>query len=131
MGGALPTLTNVTGFFARHASIRSVWFRNALRGAVGLALAVAVVEVTNVQHGFWVVLGTLSVLRSNAVGTGATALRAVGGTVVGFVVGSLIMIVIADHNVLLWVVLPVAVLASGMAASMTPSLPDKRPSPWW
>ena len=47
----------------------------------------AVVEVTNVSHGFWVVLGTMSVLRSNALGTGATALRAVGGTALGFVVG--------------------------------------------
>jgi hypothetical protein len=101
-----------------HLSFRSVWFRNALRGAVGLALAVAVVEVTNVQHGFWVVLGTMSVLRSNAVGTGATALRAVGGTALGFVVGSVLMIGIADHSVLLWVVLPLAVLFSGMAASM-------------
>ena len=71
-----------------HLSLRSVWFRNAVRGAAGLALAVAVVEVTDVEHGFWVVLGTLSVLRSNALGTGATALRAVAGTAVGFVVGS-------------------------------------------
>jgi uncharacterized membrane protein YccC len=101
-----------------HLSFRSVWFRNSLRGAFGLAVAVAVVEVTNVQHGFWVVLGTLSVLRSNAVGTGATALRAVGGTAIGFVVGAAIMIGIADHVTLLWVLLPFAVLVSGIAASM-------------
>ncbi|HEX4433758.1 MAG TPA: FUSC family protein [Acidimicrobiales bacterium] len=101
-----------------HLSFRSVWFRNALRGAVGLALAVAVVEVTNVQHGFWVVLGTMSVLRSSALGTGATALRAVGGTAVGFVVGSAIMIGVADHRVLLWVLLPLAVLLSGLAPLM-------------
>ncbi|MGP0029057.1 MAG: FUSC family protein [Acidimicrobiales bacterium] len=101
-----------------HLSFRSVWFRNALRGAAGLALAIAVVEVTNVEHGFWVVLGTLSVLRSNALGTGATALRAVGGTAVGFVVGSLIMIGVAGHTVLLWVFLPPAVLVSGVAPSM-------------
>ena len=88
-------------------SFRSVWFRNAVRGAIGLALAVTVVEVTNVSHGFWVVLGTLSVLRSNALGTGATALRAVAGTAVGFVAGSVIMIGVADHMVLLWVLLPV------------------------
>ena len=93
-----------------HLSFRSVWFRNALRGAVGLALAVAVVEMTNVSHGFWVVLGTMSVLRSSAVGTGSTALRAVGGTAVGVVVGSAIMIGLADHLVLLWVLLPVVVL---------------------
>ena len=101
-----------------HLSFRSVWFRNAVRGAAGLALAVAIVEVTDVEHGFWVVLGTLSVLRSNALGTGATALRAVGGTAVGFVVGSAIMIGVGGHTVLLWVLLPLAVLVSGVAPSM-------------
>ena len=84
---ASPPRSLVWSRFASHLSFRSVWFRNAVRGAAGLALAVAVVEVTDVEHGFWVVLGTLSVLRSNALGTGATALRAVAGTAVGFVVG--------------------------------------------
>jgi uncharacterized membrane protein YccC len=101
-----------------HLSLHSVWFRNAVRGAAGLALAVAVVEVTDVEHGFWVVLGTLSVLRSNALGTGATALRAVGGTAVGFVVGSAVMIGVAGHAALLWILLPLAVLVSGIAPSM-------------
>jgi uncharacterized membrane protein YccC len=101
-----------------HLSFRSVWFRNAIRGAVGLALAVTVVEVTDVSHGFWVVLGTLSVLRSNALGTGATALRAVGGTALGFVVGSVIMIGVADHTDLLWALLPLAVFLAGVAPSM-------------
>jgi len=77
-----------------------------------------VVELTDVSHGFWVVLGTLSVLRSNALGTGASALRAVGGTAVGFVVGSLIMIGVADHLALLWAFLPLAVLVSGIAPTM-------------
>jgi uncharacterized membrane protein YccC len=101
-----------------HLSIRSIWFRNAVRGGIGLALAVAVIEVTGVSHGFWVVLGTMSVLRSSALGTGATALRAVGGTALGFLAGSLIMIGVADHMVLLWVLLPVAVLISGIAPTM-------------
>ncbi len=101
-----------------HLSFRSVWFRNAVRGGIGLAIAVAVIEVTDVQHGFWVVLGTMSVLRSNALGTGATAVRAVGGTAVGFLVGSAIMIGVADHSDLLWALLPLAVLVSGIAPSM-------------
>jgi uncharacterized membrane protein YccC len=101
-----------------YASFHSVWFRNAVRGAVGLSLAVAVVEITNVEHGFWVVLGTLSVLRSNALGTGFTALRAVAGTAVGFVLGAAIMIGVAGHLVLLWLLLPLAVLVSGAAPSM-------------
>jgi uncharacterized membrane protein YccC len=117
IGGTRKVLA---GRLRSHLSFRSVWFRNSLRGAAGLALAVAVVEVTNVEHGFWVVLGALSVLRSNAFGTGSTALRAVTGTAVGFVVGSVIMLGIGSHLVLLWVFLPIAVLVSG-AAPLTAS----------
>jgi uncharacterized membrane protein YccC len=76
------------------------------------------VEVTDVQHGFWVVLGTMSVLRSNAFGTGATALRAVSGTALGVVAGSLVMVALGDHTAVLWALLPVAVLISGIAPSM-------------
>ena len=101
-----------------YLSFRSVWFRNALRGGIGLALAVAIVEVTNVQHGFWVVLGTLSVLRSNALGTGSTAMRAVGGTAVGFVVGGALMAGIGSHLYVLWILLPIAALVAGIAPSM-------------
>jgi uncharacterized membrane protein YccC len=106
------------GSLLSRLSFRSVWFRNAVRGAAGLSLAVAIVEVTNVEHGFWVVLGTLSVLRSSALGTGSTALRAVAGTAVGFVVGSVIMIAVAGHLLALWLLLPVAVLVAGTAPSM-------------
>jgi hypothetical protein len=117
MTGEAPAVA-VWRRLASHLSFRSVWFRNAVRGSAGLALAVTVIEVTAVEHGFWVVLGTLSVLRSNATGTGATALRAVGGTAVGFVVGAAIMIGVGAHAAALWALLPVAVLVSGVAPSM-------------
>ena len=102
-----------------HLSFRSVWFRNALRGAVGLALAVAVIEVTNVQHGFWVVLGTLSVLRSNALGyrRHRPAGRRGDGPR-GSLRGRSSRIGVADHTALLWALLPLAVLVSGIAPSM-------------
>jgi len=104
--------------FTSHLSFRSVWFRNSIRGAAGLALAVAVVEITDVEHGFWVILGTLSVLRSNALGTGATAARAIAGTAVGFVIGAAIMVGVGGHTGWLWAILPLAVLVSGAAPSM-------------
>jgi uncharacterized membrane protein YccC len=66
-----------------HASIRSVWFQNSVRGAVGLAVAVLVAQKTGLQHSFWVVLGTLSVLRSNALSTGSSIVSALGGTAAG------------------------------------------------
>ena len=118
--GGLPALTSVTGFFARHASIRSVWFRNALRGSVALAIAVAVADLSGVQHGFWVVLGTLSVLRTNAAATGATALRALAGTAIGFVVGAALLIGIGTGPTALWVALPCAVFVAAYAPGTTP-----------
>src|SRR6202034_3754882 len=89
-------LSGAIGVLTRHASVRSVWFLNSLRGALALAAAVLVADVSGVQHGFWVVLGTLSVLRTNAASTESTALRALGGTVIGFVVGALLILGIGN-----------------------------------
>jgi uncharacterized membrane protein YccC len=98
-----------------HASVGSVWFRNSVRGAAGLAIAVYIAQRTGVQHGFWVVLGTLSVLRSNALATGWSVLSALAGTAAGIVVGALLVIGIGTHEVVLWGVLPVAVLLAAYA----------------
>ena len=103
-----------------HASLRSIWFVNSVRGAVALAAAVAIADGTNVQHGFWVVLGALSVLRTSAASTGATALRALSGTVAGFAVGAALLLVIGHHASVLWVVLPIAVLVAAYAPGTAP-----------
>jgi len=98
-----------------HASVRSVWFQNSVRGAAGLAIAVYIAQRTGLQHAFWVVLGTLSVLRSNALGTGWSILSALAGTAVGLVVGALIVIGIGTHQAVLWAVLPFAILLAAYA----------------
>jgi uncharacterized membrane protein YccC len=98
-----------------HASMGSVWFQNSIRGAAGLAIAVYIAQRTGLQHGFWVVLGTLSVLRSNALRTGWSILSALAGTAVGIVVGVLLVIGIGTHGGVLWGVLPVAVLLAAYA----------------
>jgi uncharacterized membrane protein YccC len=98
-----------------HASVRSVWFQNSIRGAAGLAIAVYIAQRTGVQHGFWVVLGTLSVLRSNALGTGWSILSALTGTAVGIVIGALLVIGIGTHEAVLWAVLPIALLLAAYA----------------
>jgi uncharacterized membrane protein YccC len=113
-------LAGVVALVRRHATFRSVWFLNSLRGAVALAAAVAIADVSGVQHGFWVVLGTLSVLRTSAASTGATAWRALAGTVVGFAVGAALLIAIGTNPNALWVVLPVAVLVAAYAPGTTP-----------
>jgi uncharacterized membrane protein YccC len=98
-----------------HTSPRDIWFRNSLRGAAGLAIAVYVAQRSGVQHGFWVVLGTLSVLRSNALGTGWSIVTALAGTAVGIVLGAALVIGIGSHEAVLWAVLPLAVLLGSYA----------------
>jgi uncharacterized membrane protein YccC len=100
---------------AATANVRSVWFQNSVRGAAGLAVAVYIAQRTGLQHSFWVVLGTLSVLRSNALGTGRSIVSALAGTAVGIVVGALLVIAIGTHETVLWGVLPVAILLAACA----------------
>jgi uncharacterized membrane protein YccC len=118
-------ITGLSGAIAlvrRHATFRSVWFLNSLRGALALAAAVAVADLSGVQHGFWVVLGTLSVLRTSAAATGATAWRALAGTVVGFAIGAALLGAIGTSADAMWAVLPVAVLVASYAPGTTPFL---------
>jgi uncharacterized membrane protein YccC len=98
-----------------HLERHSVWLHNSIRAAIGLGLAVLVADLTGVQHSFWVVLATLSVLRSNALNTGQNALRGVLGTVAGFVIGAGILALIGLNTTVLWILLPIAILLAGIA----------------
>jgi hypothetical protein len=100
-----------------HAEPSSSWLHNSMRAASALALAVLVADLTSVQHGFWVVFGTLAVLRSNALSTGQNVLRGLLGTTVGFAVGGALVWVIGTNTVVLWVILPFVVLFAGLAPS--------------
>jgi len=115
-----PGLAGAAEFLARHASLRSVWFRNSARGSVAIAAAVAVASLSGVQHGFWVALGTLSVLRTTASSTGSTAMRALVGTAVGFVAGALLVLAIGTGPAALWTVLPFAVFIAAYAPGTAP-----------
>jgi len=98
-----------------HFEPHSVWLHNSVRGAVGLAVAVLIAEKTGLQHSFWVILGTLSVLRSNVINTGQSALRSLLGTTVGFVVGAGLLVLVGTNVTLLWLLLPLALLVAGFA----------------
>jgi uncharacterized membrane protein YccC len=107
--GPQPWLERLRVTLQTHLQPDSVWFRNSLRAGLALGLAVLLTRITRVEHSFWVVLGTLSVLRSNALGTGRTALLAIAGTVVGFVVAVTLTLAIGTSTVALWITLPIAV----------------------
>ena len=97
-----------TGFVAT----RAVVVRNSLRTGLGLAVAVAITHVFPVQHGFWVVLGAMSVLRSSALTTGTRVLRAVTGTAIGFVLGAVFIELMGVDPVVMWTMLPIVAFGS-------------------
>jgi uncharacterized membrane protein YccC len=122
--------TTTAGFLATH----SVLARNSLRTGVGLALAVAVIHLYPqhefrlaigalsvpfypLEHGFWVALGALSVLRTSAITTGVNVMRAVAGTAIGFVLGAALILVVGAgvDPIVLWILLPVTMFGSACA----------------
>jgi uncharacterized membrane protein YccC len=100
-----------------HLAPTSGVLHQSLRVGIGLALAVLLTRAFRLDHAFWVVLGTLSVLRSNAFGTGRTTVEALAGTAIGFVVGALFTLVLGATSPLLWVALPIAVFLATYASS--------------
>ena len=89
----------------------------AARSALGLAVLVA--NRRGVQHSFWVVFGTLSVLRSNALNTGQFIARGVarhGRS--GSRSARRCSRPSAPTPTLLWVLLPFAVLFAGVAPAV-------------
>ncbi len=118
--GRLGGLGGALIIAARHASLRSVWLRNSMRGALALAAAIAVADLGNVEHGFWVVLATLSVLRTNAASTRSAAAWALVGTVAGFAIGAAVILSLGVSPTVLWVALPIAVLVASYAPGTAP-----------
>ena len=120
-GGGVPrpavdrTIAEARRLVADHANLRSIWLRNTLRATAALTLAVLVGQLASVQHAFWVVLGTLSVLRSSAFGTAASAVQVLIGTTVGIVVGGALVFAIGSDEILLWIVFPPAILFAAYA----------------
>jgi hypothetical protein len=113
--GSLPTAGAARLRAGAHLAWPSQALRNSVRGAVALGISVLVAEITSVQHGFWVVFGTLAVLRSNALTTGQNFVNALVGTAAGFVVGGVLVYLVGTNTAVLWALLPVAVLFAGLA----------------
>jgi uncharacterized membrane protein YccC len=102
-----------------HVEPHSVWLRNSIRGAVALGGAVLIADLSGVQHSFWIVLGALSVLRSNALSTGQNAIGGLIGTAIGFAVGGALVAFISTSPVVLWTLLPVAIVVAGIAPAIS------------
>jgi uncharacterized membrane protein YccC len=121
---AIPRLEGASGVVRRaartvraHLQRSSTVLHGSIRVGVGLALSVLLARTIGLSHAFWVVLGTLSVLRSNALGTGRTTIQALAGSIVGFVAGGLLAGVAGTNTAPLWVALPAALFLASYAQS--------------
>ncbi len=112
---ATTALRHAADVLGPHLSPGSVWFHNCVRAGLALALSVLVAKVTDIGHAFWVVLATLSVLRSNVSTTGATVMSAIAGTFAGFLLATGAITVLGPHPLALWLALPVTVFLAGYA----------------
>lgn len=108
----MPETTAVAAITKGLVATRAVVLRNSLRTGLGLALAVAVTHVFPLQNGFWVVLGALSVLRSSALSTGTRVVRAVAGTVFGFLLGVVVIELVGVDPIVMWALLPLVAFGS-------------------
>ena len=119
--GARPDIRDTAMYVVRtvraHLESPSTVLQGSLRVAVGLALAVWVARAFDLSHGFWVVLGTIQVLRSNALGTGRTIVQAVAGNAIGVIIGGLFAVVAGNHPTVMWAAFPIAVFGAAYAAT--------------
>ena len=116
-GGVGPTVKRAGALLRPHLRSDSVLFRNALRSAVALSAALVVANVVHDEHGQWVVLGTITVLKSNAMRTGITAIQSIVGNLIGFLLASVVLVAVGDQKAVLWILLPIAVFLAGYAPS--------------
>jgi uncharacterized membrane protein YccC len=119
--GARPnvsdTAINVARTIQAHLESPSTVLQGSLRVAIGLALAVLVARAFDLSHAFWVVLGTIQVLRSNALGTGRSIVQAVVGNAIGVMIGGLFAVVAGNHPAVMWAAFPIAVFGAAYAAT--------------
>ena len=115
LGGTKGVLVAIEQALRAQLQPRSTVLHDSVRAAVGIALAVLISRLLRLDHGFWVVLGTLSVLRSNALGTGRTTVEALVGTLAGFAVGVLIALAAGANPAIAWAILPLAAFTAAFA----------------
>ncbi|MFE2157555.1 FUSC family protein [Streptomyces lydicus] len=101
-----------------HLTPRSVIFQNACRFALGLAAARAVAGLLDLQHGFWVLLATLTLTRTTSLETRSAVRQALLGTLIGAVVAGGLLAVVHNHGAVYAVLLPLVMLLAFTAGPL-------------
>ncbi|HEY6592547.1 MAG TPA: FUSC family protein [Asanoa sp.] len=95
-----------------HLTPRSVYFQLALRTAAALGGARVIAGLLDLQHGFWVVLATLTVMRTSAAATRTAVVPAVFGTMAGAFVAAPVLMILGAPVDRYAIVTPVVMFAA-------------------
>jgi uncharacterized membrane protein YccC len=112
------TLGRLRHLVAANAVPTSAYAQDAVRAGISIGAALLLAGELRLDHGFWVVLGTLSVLRSNAFETGRSAVFASLGTAIGFAVSAALLALVGFDDVGLWII----VIAGFFLSAYTPQV---------
>jgi uncharacterized membrane protein YccC len=110
--GVRPAWTG-QGFRNRLRSIQAIqdaqpnWIANSARAAVAAGLAVLIAGVFKLEHGFWIALGILPVLRAGDAAGPRTFFQEQGGTLVGCIISAALVALVRSHREIYWIVLPI------------------------
>ncbi|GAA5019439.1 hypothetical protein GCM10025734_72600 [Kitasatospora paranensis] len=96
--------------FRANLTPRSVYFQNALRIAAALGAARLVAGALDLSHGFWVLLATLTLMRTSAVDTRMTLRPALTGTACGAAATAALLIVVGERPAFYAAALPPVML---------------------
>jgi uncharacterized membrane protein YccC len=98
--------------FRANLTPRSVYFQNALRIAAALGAARLVAGALDLAHGFWVLLATLTLMRTSAVDTRMTLRPALTGTAWGAAATAALLVVVGERPVFYAAALPPVMLVA-------------------
>jgi len=107
--------------FRLHLTTRSVYFQGAVRVSVALAVARVIAGFAHLNHGFWVLLAILTLLRTSAVDTRSALRPVLLGTLLGAAVGSLLLTA-ADTPKVTLVALPLAMVLTFAVSPLLPQI---------
>ena len=126
--GTRGTIQRLRELVEANAVRNSDWAQESLRAGVAVGVAIFIAGELKLDHGFWVVLGTMSVLRSNAFATGRSALMASAGTAVGFALSAALLAVVGFDHTGLWIMVVVMFFLSAYTPRSSGSWPVRSAS---
>jgi Fusaric acid resistance protein-like len=98
-------------------SMSSASIGNAVCAGAAMGLAVLIARLLGLHHAFWVVLGVAPVLNTRNIPPVCTFWHQQAGTLLGFLVGAVVVASVGTHQLWYWIALPCAVFVSAYLSS--------------